>query len=202
MSLVARSAFYNLMTRGRSRAIARQLAPFLQSEQQVLDFGCGNGFTALYLMDMTGCQITGLDVIRDINLKKDVAEKINFTLFDGNRIPFENESFDAVVASAVMHHTPYPGFFMDEFLRILKPEGIILLVEEMYHTLAGKLLLQAHDYLLNKLKKDVPLPLNFFSIRKYKKIFAERHLLVIHHGSVRPVFPYVRHEVFILKKTP
>ena len=46
--------------------------------------------------------------------------------------------FDIVIASAVMHHTPDPDFYLEELKRVLKPGGSILLVEEMYHNLLDK----------------------------------------------------------------
>lgn len=200
MSIVAQSRWYGRLTWARSKKIAAAVAPFVPEGSHVLDFGCGNGFTALCLMRMRPCRVTGLDVIRDINLSENTARQIDFILFDGGPLPFTSAQLDVVLASAVMHHTPDPVFYLDEFMRVLKPGGRILLVEEMYRTLPGKKFLQIHDYLLNKLKKDVPLPLNFFSLSKYQALFKEHRLKTLHHGSVRPAFPYVRHEVFVLQR--
>jgi ubiquinone/menaquinone biosynthesis C-methylase UbiE len=199
MTWVAKTRWYGRMTQNRSRRIAAAVASFVPDQAEILDFGCGNGFTALSLMSMRPCRITGLDVIHDVNLTEDTARRIAFTLFDGGAIPFKDNFFDGVLASAVMHHTPDPVFYLDEFIRVIRPGGRIFLVEEMYRSVPGKWLLQGHDYLLNKLKEEVPLPLNFFSLRKYKKLFEERGLDILHHGCVRPIFPYVRHEVFVLQ---
>lgn len=199
MTWVAETGWYGRLTQERSRRIAASVAPFVPEKAEILDFGSGNGFTALSLMAMCPCRITGLDVIRDINLTEDTARRIAFTLFQGGTLPFADKNFDGVLASAVMHHTPDPVFYLDEFIRVLRPGGRIFLVEEMYRTLPGRWLLQMHDYALNKLKKEVPLPLNFYSLKKYKKLFEDRRLKILHHGSVRPIFPYVRHEVFVLE---
>ncbi|MCS6979780.1 MAG: class I SAM-dependent methyltransferase [Flavobacteriales bacterium] len=199
MTRLARSSLYGRLTQQRSLRIALAVAPHVPAQSRVLDFGCGNGYTALCLAERVPCQMTGIDVIRDINLLDETALRIGFIQYAGGPLPFPAGSFDVVLASAVMHHTPDPVFYLDEFLRILQPGGRILLVEEMYRTLAGRLFLQAHDYVLNKLKKGVPLPLNFFSLDTYKNLFAERCLRILYHGSVRPAFPFVRHEVFVLQ---
>lgn len=199
MTWVAKTGWYGRLTQKRSQRIAAAVAPFVPDHAEILDFGCGNGFTALSLMNMRSCCITGLDVIRDTNLTEETAQRIAFTLFDGGPLPFTDNYFDGVLASAVMHHTSDPVFYLDEFIRVIRPGGRIFLVEEMYRTLSGKWLLQVHDFLLNKLKKEVPLPLNFFPLKRYRKLFEDRGLKILHHGSVRPIFPYVRHEVFVLQ---
>ncbi|MCS6981024.1 MAG: class I SAM-dependent methyltransferase [Flavobacteriales bacterium] len=201
MTLLSQNFLYRILTRRRSYRIARAVAPFVPAQAYLLDFGCGNGYTAEYLITLTGCRIKGVDLIRDVNLDERRASLLGFIQYPGGPLPFEAGSFDGVLASAVMHHTSDPLFYLDEFIRVLKPGGRILMVEEMYKTQVGKFLLMVHDYLLNKLKKGVPVPLNFYSLSKYLHSFGERKLQIEHHSGLRPAFPYVRHELFVLRKS-
>lgn len=200
MTLLSQTPLYRSLTRQRSYRIAKAVAPFVPEQAYVLDFGCGNGFTAEYLVALTGCRVKGVDVIRDVNLDERRERLLAFLQYPGGGLPFEAGSFDSVLASAVMHHTSDPLFYLDEFIRVLKPGGRILLVEEMYRTQAGKFFLMANDYFLNKLKKGVPVPLKFFSLATYLRSFEERRLQVEYHGWLRPAFPYVRHELFVLRE--
>ena len=51
------------------------------------------------------------------------------TLGDMNRLPYANEIFDIVLFSAALHHSP-DTLTMCEVARILKPDGIALVLSE------------------------------------------------------------------------
>ncbi len=46
-------------------------------------------------------------------------------IMDGHSIPFQDETFDGVVAQAVLEHVVDPYKVVDEIHRILKPDGIV-----------------------------------------------------------------------------
>jgi SAM-dependent methyltransferase len=46
-------------------------------------------------------------------------------LFDSHDVPFEDESFDAVISQAVLEHVLDPFRCDDEFYRVLRPDGIV-----------------------------------------------------------------------------
>jgi SAM-dependent methyltransferase len=46
-------------------------------------------------------------------------------LFDAHDIPFADETFDAVVAQAVLEHVLDPQRCVEEFTRVLKPRGLV-----------------------------------------------------------------------------
>lgn len=46
---------------------------------------------------------------------------------DITRIPVENSSYDAILCTEVLEHIPYPEMAVQEFRRILKPEGKLLI---------------------------------------------------------------------------
>lgn len=46
---------------------------------------------------------------------------------DITKIPVENETFDVILCSEVLEHIPDPMIALDEFFRILRPEGILIL---------------------------------------------------------------------------
>ncbi len=46
-------------------------------------------------------------------------------LCDAQQIPFEDQTFDGVVAQAVLEHVADPGRAVDEIWRVLKPRGLV-----------------------------------------------------------------------------
>jgi len=44
---------------------------------------------------------------------------------DAHNIPFEDNSFDSIICNAVLEHVPNPQRVVDEFIRVLKPGGLV-----------------------------------------------------------------------------
>ena len=191
---------YKTLSRNRSRHIAEKIAPLLAECETVLDFGCGNFYTANILHGIQpSIKITGIDVVKDQNLCLDSTEGLKFEVYDGSAIPFEADSFDGVAAAAVLHHTPNPEFFLDEFIRVTKPGGAVVIVEEMYLNLLDRIWISWQDWTLNKMKKGVPVPLQFRSHQHYLSEFRKRAFNIESEGFVRPGFPFQHHYVFCLR---
>jgi ubiquinone/menaquinone biosynthesis C-methylase UbiE len=168
-----------------------------------MDFGCGNMFTAIELLKIKpNMHITGLDVIRDQNLTDEIlADKhIDFKITNTKELPFADNSFDVVLALATMHHTPDPEYYLSELKRVIKPTGAIILVEEMYLNQLDRVYISAQDWILNKMKKGVPVPLNFRSNDQYKDSFKKLSLHIDFEGSIRPVPTMMHHYVYKLTK--
>ena len=94
----------------------------------VLEIASGSGGPALYLAKKFGCQITGLDIneegIKTAN-QHAVDENIanaTFQLVDVNLgLPFENETFDAIMCMDSMNHFRDRLGYLREWQRVLKP---------------------------------------------------------------------------------
>lgn len=200
---IANLELYKKLSKNRSKSIAAYIKDLLRDDTQVLDFGAGNLFLAGALLEyFPKMEIFGIDVIEDQNMDPEVMKekRFQFSTYDGKNIPAADNQFDFVIASAVMHHTPSPEYFLVEIKRVLKPGGSLILVEEMYHNVADKFYISAEDLILNKLKKGVPVPLNFRSYEHYKREFEKLHYSIEFEGYVRPSFPFKHHYVFKLNK--
>jgi SAM-dependent methyltransferase len=57
--------------------------------------------------------------------------KGNFQLYDGERIPFEDEVFDVAFTVCVLHHVPPTQWesLVSEMARVLKPGGLLYIFE-------------------------------------------------------------------------
>lgn len=100
---------------------------------KVLDIGTGTGVMALLLAEM-GHQVTGID-ISEAMLKR-AEEKaresnlpVEFRLSDAEALPFEDESFDAVVARHLLWTLPHPEKALAEWKRVLRSKGKVVTID-------------------------------------------------------------------------
>ena len=101
------------------------------SKTKVLDIGSGVGLVDRFLKASIP-NLYGVDVEEGVVEKaKFNNPEVNYQLYDGAKLPFEDNTFDMCFAINVMHHVP-PGMwenFSREMYRILKPGGIAAVFE-------------------------------------------------------------------------
>jgi len=94
--------------------------------KNILDVGAGTGRIACELVN-GGAQVTALDVSEKIlSVLKKKNAKIKTVVGEAESIPFEEETFDVVVATFLIVHLKDPTKFFDEVYRVLKPGGLFL----------------------------------------------------------------------------
>jgi len=106
----------------------------LNSNSYALEIGCGSGRFALRVAERVGCRVAGLDInargIRNANqLAKAAAldSRVHFAECDvSKRLPYANDTFDAVFSNDVLCHVPGRPAVLREFFRVLKPGGRLL----------------------------------------------------------------------------
>ncbi len=99
----------------------------------ILEVGTGKGYFTLELAK-AGYSFTSVDISAEeqefarLNLEYLGLEKqVNFKIDNAENLNFKNKSFDIVFAINVMHHFQNPFKATDEFTRIIKPNGKIIL---------------------------------------------------------------------------
>lgn len=110
------------------------LAEFLDSlseSPRVLDAGCGQGTPILSRLASEADPV-GLDFSREqLSLAAENAPDAPLLQGDMTTLPFESNTFDAVVAYWSLIHVPMDDHqaVIDEFARVLRPGGRVLLCE-------------------------------------------------------------------------
>jgi predicted TPR repeat methyltransferase len=97
-------------------------------DARILDAGCGTGNMAQVLYQIGYTNLEGLDPsagMLEVAKRKEVYNKLH-SLFLGESIDLEPESYDVVVASGVLTHGHAPPGSLDGILKISKSGGIII----------------------------------------------------------------------------
>jgi len=94
------------------------LAPRIRG--RVLDVGCGYK----PYQDLFSCsEYVGLELDTPLNRANNRGD----VFYDGGVFPFEDRSFDTIIASEVLEHVFAPGVFLSEIHRVLRDGGGLLL---------------------------------------------------------------------------
>lgn len=68
--------------------------------------------------------VVGVDISEEAQSNSALAQSY---VYDGQRLPFEDGSFDACVSNYVMEHVEYPQIHLREVARVLRPNGVYCL---------------------------------------------------------------------------
>lgn len=99
----------------------------------VLDIGCGHGHIHPYLVQSAvRMNLSAIDVAATvIEEARLMNPAVNYRSYEGERLPYDDASFDAAYTIAVMHHVPpaqWPAF-LKEMHRVVRPGGLIAIFE-------------------------------------------------------------------------
>jgi len=103
--------------------------------RRVLDYGCGEGETALMLAEH-GALVTGIDISgRRIEKAREAGEgleKVSFHVMNAEQLTFDDRSFDLVCGTSILHHLDLDRA-LGEISRTLAPEGKAIFLEPLGH---------------------------------------------------------------------
>lgn len=113
----------NIDTRWRRR-IVRKLVPLLPPNAQILDVACGTGDLSIEFFEQSKARITGLDFCGPmLELAKKKTRDVQFIEGDALRLPFADETFDAVTIGFGLRNLSSTTDGLRELRRVLKPNG-------------------------------------------------------------------------------
>ncbi|MDP2820998.1 MAG: class I SAM-dependent methyltransferase [bacterium] len=205
--------FYDLISldfdRTRSfnwQEISPFIDKFIKPGDKILDLGCGNGrlFDLLKEKNISYFGVDNSEQLIGIAEKKYGMAGAKFLAVDILKLPFAENSFDAVVSLAVFHHIPSEQnrqIFFQQIKKVLKNKGILILTSwNLWENPKAKWLLFKYT-LLKLLGKsdldffDIFYPwknsqgeivgnryLHFFSPKKLEKIATKNGFDIIESG--------------------
>jgi len=150
----------------------------LDPDDRVLDVGCGTGFGTEGLLEHTD-DVHGLD--QSIHQMEKAFEKfgrtdeVNFYRGDAERLPFADDSFDAVWSSGSIEYWPNPVDALAEFRRVVRPGGPVLVVGPNYPS----------STVFQRLADAIML---FYDEAEADRMFAEAGFTDVEHVTMGPTY--------------
>jgi SAM-dependent methyltransferase len=112
--------------------------------RDVIDFGCGAGSLSFALAELEPKQIVGIELDPRVvdeanaNARKDARyARIRFVTGAADRLPFDDETFDTILAFDCVEHVMEPEPIFDEWKRVLRPGGKVLIWWSPYRSPYG-----------------------------------------------------------------
>jgi SAM-dependent methyltransferase len=175
---------------------AEAIAPLLVGKR-LLDLGAGEGYVTAALQrrtDIWACAV-------DIGLYQRVP--VPYLIYDGARLPFDDDTFDTTLISLALHHCADPEAVLDEALRVTAARLIIL--ESTYRNRYERFCLERLDGWLNRRRHggDMHPALAFKRVDEWQRIFAARSLETVDRRWLGSRWERLVHQpvLFVLEKT-
>lgn len=178
--------FENIYNKKVYRETGQKVAEWLQETDEVLECACGTGAISRYIADR--CKhLTATDYSEGMlkQAKKHLVSKENVTFaqVDIMHLPYEDQSFDAVVAGNVIHLLPEPQKAMEELLRVCKESGKVILPTYINKSEKSS---RAAVKFLEKLGADFK---QQFDADSYRRFFSDMHLTKVEFTIVEGRMP-------------
>jgi len=111
--------------------LAQRVHTTLPEARRVLEIACGTGISTQYLCDCLGAETEV--VATDLNEgmlayareKRGGLRNVTFQQADAQRLPFEDESFDAAINQFGIMFVPDKALAMAEMARVVRPGGLV-----------------------------------------------------------------------------
>jgi phosphatidylethanolamine/phosphatidyl-N-methylethanolamine N-methyltransferase len=103
---------------------------------RILEVGVGTGISLPYYS--AACRIVGIDIseeMLEIARQRVITDGLDnverLAVMDAEELEFADGSFDVVVAQYVVNTVPNPELALDEFLRVVRPGGELIIVNRV-----------------------------------------------------------------------
>jgi ubiquinone/menaquinone biosynthesis C-methylase UbiE len=103
-----------------------------QPFKTVLDIGCGTGSLLMMIHEgKKNAKLFGVDISEEMIrvAQAKLGKAAALTVSDSEKLPFKSGSFDLVLCTFSFHHHPNPTVVFKEMLRVLSPEGRIIMAD-------------------------------------------------------------------------
>ena len=180
---------------------------YLRRGGNFLDLGCGAGGTTLDYAQLLDAKAFGIDVINGNQCD------IEFQVYDGYTIPFDNEFFTSMTVIHVLHHAEDSKRVVEEIARVMRPGSRVMILEDMASSRLQDVFTKVSDVYGNKIRNfaralvgrtkfemvKIPMTYNIKSYSGWIDLFHENQMELLRVVSI----PHrlVEHGAFIFEKS-
>ena len=170
-----------LIFRRRVNVLSAEILSFINPTiKTLLDVGCGDGAISKLIQNKNKeIKIVGIDVMER------PTSSIIIELFDGENIPYHNDSFDCTMLIDVLHHVKNIKQLLTEAKRVSKK--FILIKDHQYKSNFDLNVLKFMDYVGNK-PHNVIINYNFLNEVEWNSLFDDLGLEVIRKKIKVPLY--------------
>lgn len=167
----------------RSQILTDSVSAFMQDNSSVLDIGCGNGqISYMISQSRPGMEVTGIDI-----MERKEGCFIPVGVFDGEHIPYEDNSFDFSVFVDVLHHADNPLKVMAEAVRVARKAVIIK--DHAADRFLALPTLRFMDWVGNA-RYGVVLPYHYWKRAQWEEAFKELGVSLGGYNSELKLYPW------------
>lgn len=111
--------------------ISDKIRPYITGDMKVLELACGTGMFSFQLAnsakswEATDFSENMIEEAEKLYAKKDVIEGLSFSVKDATNLPYDDNSFDAIMIANALHIMPEPKMALSEIKRVLKEDGLL-----------------------------------------------------------------------------
>ncbi len=174
---------HKLVFQRRTKVLSAALLSLINPRiNSLLDAGCGDGTISKLMQEKNpGLEISGIDIIERPN------SYIPVRIYDGNKIPYNDDSYDAVMLIDVLHHVKEIKQMLEEAKRVSRK--YILVKDHLYKTHFDFRLLKFMDRVGNK-PHGVTLEYNYLKEEEWALVFADLGLKRLVEKTDIPLYPF------------
>ena len=170
---------------------------------RILDIGCGAGFFSIILSQL-GHIVTGIDITPNMIeesklLAQSVGSTAQFAVMDAENLDFDDNTFDIIVARNVTWNLPHPDKAYAEWLRVIRPGGLILNYDAEHarnHHELPKSVHHAHEHVSNELKERCHTIYHMLEISSFTRPQWDKELLTKLGASSVTIDPTVGPRIY------
>ncbi|MFH0875644.1 MAG: class I SAM-dependent methyltransferase [archaeon] len=153
------------------KKLSKTISTLCEDNSYILDYGCDSGLASSLIMKYNpSLRIVGIDI------QENRPSKIPRKIFDGERIPYEDNTFDIVIVLDVLHHTRNISKQLRELKRVTKK--YIIIKDHISYGWFSEHLLSCSDFITN-LPNGVTCEFNFPRLSEWESMFKDNGLKLI-----------------------
>lgn len=177
---------------GKAYDMAIEVADLIPPDTHLLDVGCGNGYIAHHLNALLTKRVTGVD------FGETSKARIKYLPYDGRTLPVNDGAYDGVLLAYVLHHVQDIDLALREIRRVVRPNGLVVIYEDIPKSLWDNVPGKLHD----RMWRGRSGPVTFRRPSEWNALFSSYGFEVVSEMSLsrwRNVFHPMAHVLYVLK---